>query len=145
MSHWRGPRSPTPPPIKHLIVDNESDDDNNNDENGDLDWFYDTDAGGMVLNFGKYRGRKIHDTSISYLYWCFRNFAYNVRPCNIGSSFEELNVGLSTLFLRRSESTMPDSRNMLRRATVTSLFLSAGSTEERQYASVEIRSGCCGQ
>jgi uncharacterized protein (DUF3820 family) len=42
-------------------------------------------AGGMVLNFGKFRGQKIHDTSISYLYWCYRTFDnYNVRIHDLG-------------------------------------------------------------
>jgi hypothetical protein len=84
-TRWRYPRSPTPPPIEHPIAD---DDDNDNDsgddggighEHGKFSWFYALNAGGMELNFGKYRGERIHDTSISYLYWCFRTFKYNVR------------------------------------------------------------------
>jgi hypothetical protein len=79
-------RSPTPPPIKHPIVDNDdanSDNDETDHENGNFSWFYAPDAGGMVLSFGMHRGQKIHDTSISYLYWCFRTFKYNVRVSNL--------------------------------------------------------------
>lgn len=75
------PRSPTPPPIKHPIVDNDdenSDEDGINNENGLFGWFYKPSAGGMILNFGKHRGQKIHDTSISYLYWCYRTFRNDV-------------------------------------------------------------------
>jgi hypothetical protein len=90
MTRWQYPRSPTPPPIKHPIVDNDdedSDDEEINHENGDFDWFYGDHAGGMVLNFGKHRGQKIHDTSISYLYWCYRTFNYKVRIRDLGCSF----------------------------------------------------------
>ena len=75
-------RSPTPPPIKDPIVDNDEYDETTH-ENGEFDWYYGSDAGGMVLSFGKHRGQRINQTSISYLYWCFRNFRYNVRLCDL--------------------------------------------------------------
>jgi hypothetical protein len=89
---WQYHRSSTPSPIKHPIVNNDDDDSDDEHENGSYDWFYGADAGGAVLNFGKHRGQKIHDTSISYLYWCYRTFRYNVRTCDLGYSVDGPNV-----------------------------------------------------
>ncbi|KAG6883883.1 hypothetical protein C0992_007547 [Termitomyces sp. T32_za158] len=65
----------------------------------DLDWYYDEHAGGYVLSFGEHAGKKIHETSITYLYWCNRTLDRNVR-------------GLSTIPLRdyllRKPSTSSD-------------------------------------
>ncbi|RDB30060.1 hypothetical protein Hypma_013911 [Hypsizygus marmoreus] len=33
-------------------------------------WYYGEDAGGYTLTFGKNRGKKVHETSISYLTYC---------------------------------------------------------------------------
>jgi len=72
-------RSPTPPPISHPIVDNDDGEDNEgNEQENDFDWFYAPDEGGYVLNFGKFRGQRMHDTSISYLLWCHRKFNNHV-------------------------------------------------------------------
>ena len=87
MTRRRYPRSATPPPIKDPIVENDEENDSDG-ENGNFDWYYGADAGGMILNFGKNRGQRINQTSISYLYWCFRNFRYNVRLCDLWGYLE---------------------------------------------------------
>ncbi|KAG6875040.1 hypothetical protein C0992_005417 [Termitomyces sp. T32_za158] len=61
-------RRPATPPI--IAEPTDIDDD-------DLDWYYDEYAGGYVLSFGKHAGMKIHETSITYLYWCNRTLDRN--------------------------------------------------------------------
>lgn len=57
-------RPPTPQILHDPLCDEE--------DEALFDWYYGLEAGGYVLNFGKFKGRKIHATSLSYLYWCDR-------------------------------------------------------------------------
>ncbi|KIM87204.1 hypothetical protein PILCRDRAFT_303804 [Piloderma croceum F 1598] len=58
-------RPPTPPPFQEPLFD----------ENDPRGWFWDEDGGGHVLDFGQYKddGKKLHDTSLSYLRFCRTN------------------------------------------------------------------------
>ncbi|KDR66374.1 hypothetical protein GALMADRAFT_1158727 [Galerina marginata CBS 339.88] len=60
-------RPATPPILQNPIED----------ADGDCDWYYDQGAGGYIFPFGKFKGKKIHETSISYLSWCDQNFDSN--------------------------------------------------------------------
>ncbi|KAF8066954.1 hypothetical protein FPV67DRAFT_1497207 [Lyophyllum atratum] len=64
-------RAPTPPILYDPIFFD--------DEDGH-DWYYNGDAGGYVLKFGKNRSKKIHETSISYMHWCDRYFRNRSHP-----------------------------------------------------------------
>ena len=46
------------------------------------EWYTSKHAGGMVINFGKYRGKTISEIPLSYLYWAFREFGRgnDLRP-----------------------------------------------------------------
>ncbi|KAF8529383.1 hypothetical protein JB92DRAFT_2861766 [Gautieria morchelliformis] len=66
----RAPRPCTPPPITLPFQDEEGDPDS---------WYWEEHAGGMVVNFGKHRGKKIHEVSLSYLLWCRRTFEEDAR------------------------------------------------------------------
>jgi hypothetical protein len=66
----RVPRSCTPPPIIQPFQGEEGDPDS---------WYWEEHAGSMIVNFGKYRGKKIHEVSLSYLLWCRRTFEEDAR------------------------------------------------------------------
>ncbi|KAG6915256.1 hypothetical protein DXG01_012441 [Tephrocybe rancida] len=64
------PWHPATPSILHdPIVDSES------ESEGEFEWYYGESAGGYILKTGKYKRQTLHSTSISYLYWCQRNFS----------------------------------------------------------------------
>lgn len=62
-------RSPTPPPIPELIID---------DNAPGPSWFFGSNGGGARLPFGKFKGQRLYETSISYLYWCHRSIRNQV-------------------------------------------------------------------
>src|SRR5262249_23316171 len=64
-------RSPTPPPFLQIADRDETDPLR-------LAWFWDSDAGGMILDFGKLRGQAMHDVSLNYLIWVRHNCEYKV-------------------------------------------------------------------
>ncbi|RDB29800.1 hypothetical protein Hypma_013876 [Hypsizygus marmoreus] len=87
----KGDRAPTPPILHDPIVDNDDSEDESSSANDELEWYYGENAGGYVLNFGKHKGQVLHNTSISYLYWCYKNF--NPNHSLIGA-FELYHEGL---------------------------------------------------
>ena len=64
-------RSPTPPPIEQPFQSEESE---------DL-WYWGDRGGGMVVDFGKHKGKKVHEVSLYYLMWCSKNFER--KPWNV--------------------------------------------------------------
>ena len=66
----RAVRSPTPPPVIEMLQDQEDDPNS---------WYWDEHGGGMVIDFGKHKGRRIHEVSLSYLLWCRSTFLQNGR------------------------------------------------------------------
>lgn len=69
-------RSPTPPPFRQVL--GPDDDDSNR-----LSWYWDDDAGGFIIAFGKYAKAEpqlhIHDLSMSYLEFVREKCPYKVR------------------------------------------------------------------
>ena len=62
--------SPTPPPVIEVF---------RNEEDVPNSWYWEEHGGGMVINFGKHKGEKIHEVSLSYLLWCRSVFQMNAR------------------------------------------------------------------
>ncbi|KAF8886234.1 hypothetical protein CPB84DRAFT_1547759 [Gymnopilus junonius] len=78
-------RPPTPQILHDPIVEPE--------DELSYDWYYSREAGGYVLTFGKFHGRRMHAASLSYLYWCDRTFDYDQRR-RLLDAFHNFHVGL---------------------------------------------------
>jgi hypothetical protein len=57
---FNSPRPLTPPPFDQPY---------GQDQDDPRGWFWDDDAGGMYLRFGKWRDHRLRDISLNYLLW----------------------------------------------------------------------------
>ncbi|KAJ7492111.1 hypothetical protein FB451DRAFT_517047 [Mycena latifolia] len=61
-------------------------------DDDDFGWYYDSDAGGMNMPFGKYRGETMHKLELSYLVFCRNlNFAHGTP---FAAAFDKYHGGL---------------------------------------------------